>query len=172
MQHLPQIQLRHALPSDLAILEHWDTQPHVIQSDPNDDWHWEIELSRTPAWRELFIAELNGLPIGFIHLIDPALEDTHYWGEVPNNLRALDIWIGEKEDLGRGYGTIMMRLALDRCFNPPNVEAVLIDPLESNIRAHRFYERLGFKFIEKRRFDTDDCLVYRLDRDDWNQIRK
>jgi hypothetical protein len=29
-------------------------------------------------------------------------------------------------------------------------------------RAHRFYERLGLRFVERRRFGNDDCFVYRL----------
>jgi aminoglycoside 6'-N-acetyltransferase len=41
---------------------------------------------------------------------------------------------------------------------------VLIDPLAGNVGAHRFYERLGFRFVERRRFGADDCFVYRLDR--------
>lgn len=41
------------------------------------------------------------------------------------------------------------------------------DWLESNTRAHRFYECLGFKFVERRRFGSEDCVVYRLERDDW-----
>ena len=57
-----------------------------------------------------------------------------------------------------------MRLALARCFAEPAVTAVLIDPLANNIAAHRFYERLGFRFVERRRFGLDDCFVYRLDR--------
>ena len=43
-----------------------------------------------------------------MQIIDPLAEPTHYWGEVEPNLRALDIWIGEKDALGRGYGTAMM----------------------------------------------------------------
>jgi ribosomal protein S18 acetylase RimI-like enzyme len=66
-------------------------------------------------------------------------------------LRAIDIWIGEAADLGRGYGTRMMRHALERCFADPAVKAVLIDPLASNTRARRFYERLGFRCIEPMR---------------------
>lgn len=93
----------------------------------------------------------------------------HYYGEVPNNLRAIDIWIGEASDLGRGYGTQMMQLALQRCFAPPEVTAVLIDPLASNVRAHRFYERMGFRFVERRLFGEDDCFVYRLERADWKE---
>lgn len=161
------INLRPATLADLALLRHWDQQPHVIASDPNDDWGWEQELDRTPDWREQLIAEMGGRAIGFIQIIDPAREDNHYWGDVPENLRAIDIWIGEGSDLGKGYGSRMMQLALDRCFLDPRVMAVLVDPLARNTRAHRFYERLGFRWFEQRRFGEDDCSVYRLHRKDW-----
>ncbi len=165
------VTLRPAGQSDAALLRHWDTQPHVIASDPNDDWEWETELGRSPAWREQFIAEIAGRPVGFVQIIDPAHEDSHYWGDVAPDLRAVDLWIGEASDLGRGYGTQMMALALDRCFAPPSVTAVLIDPLASNTRAHRFYERLGFRFLGRRTFGSDLCFVHRLDRAGWMQRR-
>ena len=44
---------------------------------------------------------------------------------------------------------------------------VLVDPFESNARTHRFYERLGFQFVERRQFGRDRCAVYRLDRSQW-----
>ena len=47
------------------------------------------------------------------------------------------------------------------------VTAVLVDPLAANERAHRFYERLGFRRIERRLFGADDCFVFRLARADW-----
>jgi aminoglycoside 6'-N-acetyltransferase len=163
------VTLRLAIPADAPLLRHWDEQPHVLQSDPNDEWNWEVELARTPDWREFLIAEIDGRPVGFMQLIDPAREDSHYWGDSPANLRAIDIWIGEASDLSKGYGTQMMRLALTRCFRETNVTAVLIDPLESNTRAHRFYERLGFTVVGPRRFGEDDCLVYQLSRDAWRE---
>ncbi len=159
--------LRDATPADVTLLRHWDEQPHVIESDPNDDWQWEQELTRQHDWRQQLIAEVEGCPIGFIQIIDPAHEESHYWGACPEGLRAVDIWIGEEGHLGRGFGTQMMRLALDRCFQEPLVRAVLIDPLASNARARRFYERLGFHFVEYRQFGEDACAVYRLDRADW-----
>lgn len=161
--------LRPATLADLELLYHWDEQPHVIAASPNDDWGWEVELNRAPHWREQLIAEIEGRPIGFIQIIDPAQEDSHYWGEVPDNLRAIDIWIGESTDLGKGYGTVMMQLALARCFADPLVTAVLVDPLASNTRAHQFYERLGFQWVEHRRFGEDDCCVYRLNRANWQE---
>jgi aminoglycoside 6'-N-acetyltransferase len=156
--------LRPATPADLELLRRWDEQPHVIAADPNDDWGWEVELGRSPDWREQLIAEVDGRLVGFIQIIDPAREDSHYWGETEDNLRAIDVWIGEEADLGKGYGTQMMRAAIARCFANPAVAAVLIDPLASNERAHRFYERLGFRRVGPRRFGGDDCIVYRLDR--------
>lgn len=160
--------LRPATSADLSLLKHWDEQPHVIASDPNDDWHWEVELDYTPDWREQLIAEIEGRPIGFIQIIDPAREESHYWGAIAANLRAIDIWIGEATDLGQGYGTQMMHLALARCFANPNVMAVLVDPLVSNTRVHSFYERLGFVCIDRRQFGADDCFVYCLSREDWH----
>jgi aminoglycoside 6'-N-acetyltransferase len=88
---------------------------------------------------------------------------------VPPGLRAIDIWIGEAADLGKGYGTQMMRLALQRCFADQQVHAILIDPLASNLRARQFYERLGFRFSEQRRFGSDDCAVYTLTRAQWRE---
>jgi aminoglycoside 6'-N-acetyltransferase len=164
------INLRPATTDDLELLRYWDKQPHIIASDPNDDWGWEVELRRTPDWREQLIAQIGERPIGFIQIIDPAREDSHYWGDVAKNLRAIDIWIGEEADLGKGYGTKMMQMAIKRCFADSAVTAILIDPLANNTRAHQFYQRLGFKFVEQRRFGDDDCLVYRLNRADWVNI--
>lgn len=160
------IELRPATPADVALLRSWDERPHLVAARGNDDWAWERELRCAPAWREQLIAELDGRPVGFVQIIDPALEDSHYWGDVPPGLRAVDLWIGDAAELGRGHGTRMMRLALERCFADPSVCAVLVDPMAGNTRAHRFYERLGFRFVERRRFGQDDCLVYRLDRGD------
>lgn len=162
------VKLRTATPSDCELLRHWDAQPHVIQAKGEENWQWEAELERSPGWREMLIAEVDGQPIGFLQIIDPMLEDSRYWGEVPAGLRAIDVWIGEADALGQGLGTAMMRLALARCFADPAVTAVLVDPLADNVRAHRFYERLGFRFMERRRFGEDDCCVYRLERRDAN----
>lgn len=164
-----QVTLRPARPDDLSLLRHWDEQPHVIASDPNDDWQWEMELHRDPPWRQQLIAQVGGRPIGFLQIIDPAQEETHYWGPVEPNLRAIDIWIGEAADLGKGYGTQMMRLAIARCFAAPEVTAILLDPLLDNVRAHRFYERLGFVALGGRWFGDDHTMVYRLQRRDWER---
>ena len=156
--------------------QHWDQQPHVIAAtsdDPDADTAfegavWAEEIESDDPYSTYYVAELEGRPIGAMQVIDPAKEKTRYWGEdCPHGLRAVDIWIGESDCLGKGYGTQMMRLAIDAAFADPNVNAIIIDPLASNTQAHRFYHRLGFQPIERRDFDGDDCLVHKLNRADW-----
>ena len=159
--------LRRATVEDAPLLRRWDDEPHVVASDPTSDWQWETELAEDWPWRDQLIAEVDGVPIGFLQIIDPALEERHYWGDVRANLRAIDIRIGEAAYRGRGHGARMMALAIGRCFADPQVEAILIDPMASNVRAIRFYQRLGFKLLEERVFGKDRCLVHRLDRADW-----
>ena len=161
--------LRPATTEDVVVLEAWDTQPHVIAASGRDDtFDWRAEVGRAVPWREILLAEAeDGRPVGVVVIIDPAEEETHYWGDTAPNLRAIDVWIGEEADLGRGYGTAMMTQAIGGCFADPAVTAILIDPLASNARAIRFYQRLGFRPVEPRRFGDDHCLVLRLDRGDW-----
>ena len=163
--------LRNATIDDLQTLKYWDEQPHVIESDPNDEWDWENSLNNEYEWQELLIAEIGQKPVGFLQIINPANEESHYWGEISEGFRAIDIWIGEFENTGKGYGGDMMKMALDRCFRNREVNTVLIDLLSTNLRAIRFYERLGFRFIENRRFGQDDCKVYAITRSEWQSIQ-
>jgi aminoglycoside 6'-N-acetyltransferase len=164
--------LRDATLDDVEHLARWDQDPVVRAASGEDDvTDWAEEISGADEWTQILIAEVDGRPIGTVQLIDPALEHTHYWGDVEPNLRALDIWIGDAADRDRGYGTEMMVQALDTCFADPAVTAVLIDPLVSNTDAHRFYQRLGFVPVEERTFGPDRCLVHRLERATWNTVR-
>lgn len=168
--------LRRATLADVPVLERWDREPGVIAATTDDkdakkafEGHdWTVELPKQSAVDEYLIAEVDGTPIGAMQNIDPHLEPTHYWGEVEPNLRALDIWIGEAAYRGKGYGEQMMRLAAARCFADPAVTAIVIDPLASNERALRFYERLGYVAQGRRLFGgVDDCVVMRLTRAAW-----
>ena len=58
-----------------------------------------------------------------------------------------------------------MQLVPTCCFAEPTGTAVHVDPLASNMRAHHFYERLGFLQTKCRLFGADDYCLYRLERD-------
>jgi aminoglycoside 6'-N-acetyltransferase len=171
------ITLRPMSLADVPLLDLWDRQPHVMAATSDDpdqpkafgDTYWPDELALVGPDCQYLVAELDGRPIGAMQIIDPHTEVTHYWGEIEPNLRAIDIWIGSSEDLGKGYGETMMRRAFQMCFAKPAVTAIVIDPLASNIRAHKFYRRLGFIPEGRRMFGDDDCLVHRLTRLTWRQ---
>lgn len=166
------LRLRTARPEDAALLRRWDAAPQVRAAKAADDWQWETEISRDAGWRESLIAELEGRPIGFLEILDAVRDPEHYWGpDAEPGVRAIDLWIGEADALGRGHGQAMMRLALQRCFQDPAVTAVLVDPLADNRRAQSFYQRLGFVPLGTRRFGADLCAVHRLERDDWLKQR-
>jgi aminoglycoside 6'-N-acetyltransferase len=169
------VTLRPATLADVPTLQRWDKEPNVISATSDDPdaeaafagIDWPAEIAACSGIAGYFIAECNGRAIGAMQVIDPHLEPSHYWGDCAPNQRAVDIWIGAEADRNRGWGTEMMRAAIARCFSAPEVTAILIDPLASNVRAHRFYARLGFEFVERRSFGEDDCFVYRLERRNW-----
>lgn len=158
------VRLRLATSADFTLLAKWGEAPHVAAAFGADAYDWRSELAVDPDWRDVLIAEADGRAVGAMVVIDPALEPSRYWGEIAPGFRAIDIWIGSAEDLSRGYGGEMMRGVIARCFADPQVRALLVDPLAANTAAQRFYRRLGFRQVERRRFGDDLCVVYRLDR--------
>ena len=176
---MARVTLRRATAVDVVWLDLWDNDPGVIACSTDDpdatiafeDTDWGVELAAQDEFSQYFIAELDGRPIGAMQICDPHLESTHYWGEIAPNLRAIDIWIGAAADRGAGYGSEMMRLAIERCFEDSRVTGIVIDPLASNERAHRFYRRMGFTPIGRRWFGEDDTLVHELTRDEWQKRR-
>jgi aminoglycoside 6'-N-acetyltransferase len=59
---------------------------------------------------------------------------------------AVDLFIGEDEFRGRGYGAAMLRAFLrDVVFAPPDVTICYIDPSPKNAVAIRSYARVGFR---------------------------
>ena len=77
------IQLRPAGFSDLKFLQRWDKAPHVIAANGTEDWSWQTELHRQTDWREQLIAEVEGTPVGFLQIIDPAQDWEPLLGRVP-----------------------------------------------------------------------------------------
>lgn len=172
--------IRTATLADAARLYEWDEKPHVQAAVSNSgttsfEADWEEELAVRADGTEFFIADLTTdkiiRSIGAMQVIDPATEQTHYWGPVASNQRAIDIWIGEVDCLGKGYGTQMMTYVIDHCFAQAEVVAILIDPLSNNIRSHKFYKTLGFELAGHRRFDEEsDCSVFWLPRSTWESM--
>ena len=160
--------LRDAAIADVPLLEEWLNRPHVMKAiGAVDTPEWDFREAIALACIQPLIAELDGCPIGYVEILDAANDPDQYWGPVSSDIRALDIWIGDEANTGKGFGRCMMTAAIEKCFSEPEVDKILIDPLVNNPRAIRFYERLGFLFVEERTFDGIECAVMELTRARW-----
>lgn len=68
-----------------------------------------------------------------------------------NRTATLGIFIGEKEERSKGYGTEAIKLLLDYGFNYLNLHEIQLDVMSFNKRAIRCYEKAGFKEYGRRR---------------------
>ncbi len=162
---MSEVVLRRAQLSDVPTLERWDQAEHVRAVSGDDGpWDWPNEIA--VPWQEVWICEVGTRPIGVVIVLDASAEPSNYWGRESERpcpgTYAIDIWIGEIDALGCGYGTIMMKHAIARAFDAHDAHTLVIDPLADNRRAIDFYRRLGFVEVGPRRFGTDDCLVLEL----------
>ena len=77
----------------------------------------------------------SGLHIGNIK-IEPI--------DYENKKAVIGIMIGDKEFLGKGYGTDAMKTALDYCFCDLNLNKVALGVVSENIAASKSYRKAGF----------------------------
>lgn len=75
------------------------------------------------------------------------------WINLVHSEAWVGIGIGEREFWGKGYGTDMMRLALQYAFTELNVHRVSLGLHEYNPRALRSYEKAGFRLEGRTRKD-------------------
>ena len=68
-----------------------------------------------------------------------------------NRTATLGIFIGDKEERNKGYGTEAIRLMLDFGFNYLNLHSIKLDLLAFNERALKCYQKCGFKEYGRRR---------------------
>ena len=68
-----------------------------------------------------------------------------------NRTAVLGIFIGEKEERSKGYGTETIKLLLDYGFNYLNLHEIQLDVMAFNERAIKCYKKCGFKEYGRRR---------------------
>ena len=95
------------------------------------------------------------------------------WLDLINNEAWIGIGIGERDFWGKGYGTDMMKLALQYAFTELNVHRVSLGLMDYNPRALRSYEKAGFRLEGRTRGDVQragkhhDSLWMGILREEW-----
>lgn len=125
---------------ELAVLMGVDieAEPFVSQEEEvkgNHAWF----AGRQRAGAVLYAIEVDGRTIGDI---DITIDSAEHRAE-------LSVFIGDRSQWGKGYGTEAVELVLDALRVSEGVRTVVIGVPHANTRSHRLWRKLGFTAFDR-----------------------
>jgi len=145
----PVLKLREFEDGDIPLFTKWLSLAHVARwFEHPDDWLEEIRnVTGEFGFIEHFIAELDGVPIGFGQVCDASIAQS-YGGETVSGEEGetygIDFFIGETAYLGRGHGKELVRLLAEAAERNPSARRVTADPSPHNTASIRTLLSQGF----------------------------
>jgi RimJ/RimL family protein N-acetyltransferase len=138
---------------DIPLLLKWFKEPHVATWWPTPEKDEDIIekfLTRIRSKDTFgYIVSTKETPIGYIqyYYIDRKNEKFSWLPtELPETTIGTDQFIGDKENIGKGYGTRFVKEFIDYLHDiEPTITTVIVDPEPENHGAIRSYEKVGFK---------------------------
>ena len=123
------------------------------------------DLAKDKGYKKFVILKENGEMIGNIGL----------WVEKKDNYAEFDIFIGNKKEWGKGYGTDATKTILDYGFKKLGLHHVYLSVYSYNKKAIGLYEKLGFKHEGAKREHIlyggkyHDCIIMGLLAKEWEK---
>jgi aminoglycoside 6'-N-acetyltransferase len=145
--------LRPMTEADWDVLVRWNTDPEVLWFTEGDDvpprtLEQVQRIYRGVSQQALcFIAELDGVPIGEGWL--QAMNERRILDEYPSqDVRRIDLAIGEKRLWGHGLGTELLGLLVAFGFEREGCDLLFgVDVGGHNPRSRRAFEKAGFRVL-------------------------
>jgi aminoglycoside 6'-N-acetyltransferase len=151
-QKQPLFSFKLAQEEDLPLLFTWFHREHIAQLWPEPkawpDFQQKWQKNITQDSRHCFIVYLDTVPVGYIHYyyVDADDRKKFFESNILDSAVGLDLFIGEPEYLGKGYGTKMLQAFIEFLKQrEPDCKMIIIDPATDNTRAIACYEKVGFK---------------------------
>ena len=94
-----------------------------------------------------FLIEVDGVPVGECWLQKMNLEEVLEMYDASDDVRRIDMAIGEKEYWNKGIGSQFIPMLIDFAFNVENVDVLHCLSEDYNIRSCRMWEKNGFALI-------------------------
>ena len=159
-------------PDDYALLLRWRSAPHVAewwdtaQTDLGLDGVIAKYRPRTGSESPTTacIIEVSGLPVGYIQFYPWAAYETEMREigfELPSGYWGLDIFIGERGHLDRGFGSQAVSLVYRYLIEQRGAVGVALVVARDNRRAQRAYAKAGLLRISEV-LDTDTRAGQRI----------
>ncbi len=130
---------------DLNLMEMWLAQDYIQKFFGNpQDWIKEIAKNINADWVNYFIVECHR-PIGFLQYYETDKAPQGEWSDEPIGTVGIDYLIGEKDYLGKGYGSKIVRLLVELIKSKNKYDYIVADPIAENISSIKVLENNGFK---------------------------
>jgi aminoglycoside 6'-N-acetyltransferase len=135
---------RPAVAQDLPLLQRWLCAPEVVRwwGDPREQAALLRGDLEEPAM-VMRIVSFAGRSFAYAQDYPVHAWPQPHFAHLPKGSRAIDSFIGESDMIGRGHGSIYLRLLAER-LRSKGAPVVAIDPDCDNLRARRAYEKAGF----------------------------
>ena len=145
-----ELTLRPFFDNDIVLMNRWLYAGHVSPwYEHQEDWMNELRERRGEfLFISHFIAEHNGVPIGFCQYYDMFDGQEHEnWVKTSArcSLFSIDYLIGEPEYLHLGLGQKMIAELLSK-LRKKGVKSVIVRPEKENFKSNRTIEASGFKW--------------------------
>lgn len=119
----------------------WLSTPHVQEFwDRGTDWTEELVFEKYGSYIDgykLDLGEKKPILAFIMHLEDAPIGYIQFYKD------ALDLFIGEKEMIGKGIGSALLKKFLNEHIWP-HFNSCNVDPEKTNKKALRFYAKAGF----------------------------
>lgn len=119
---------------------------------------WDAGRDRKTLWERYLGEESHDLlpyivyylskPIGYIQSYKAYNAANGWWPDEKEGTVGIDIFIGEPEYLGKGLGTKIVKLFVEKLFADATIKKIVVDPKPDNFIAINCYKNAGFKEAE------------------------
>jgi RimJ/RimL family protein N-acetyltransferase len=138
---------------DLLLIGQWLRAGHVRTDwgDPDANIRLLRDPPGTGRWRA--IIEADGRKVGLVLWQHPSRQELDIAGltDIPETVIDIDIMIGERDAVGRGVGSAVLRLVAETALSDPAVPFVMACTQVDNLASQRACARAGFR--KDREFD-------------------
>jgi aminoglycoside 6'-N-acetyltransferase len=140
---------------DAVLLAKWLSDSHVLEYYDGRDNPFDLEKVRKKFYNRndnsvRCIVEFEEVAIGYIQFYPLEDEEREIYGytEVEESIVGMDQFIGEIDYWNKGVGTLLVSAMVQYLITEKQADRVVMDPQTWNERAHRCYEKCGFKKVK------------------------